>query len=164
MLEKTPTDIPKNKSNMNFGKLFRQSKGQPILYEGRVLTHFDEISIKDNQKAQITFLATDSNWLQAICLKTAGTFIIDENKIVSNHMILWEHTAPKFNELTIISSSRQLLVYNAWDVGNKVVHSWHNGAAMEVQVDGDERTYYCNDGFPDTDLNDLIFKVKLVDY
>ncbi len=31
----------------------------------------------------------------------------------------------------------------------------HNGAAME----GNTKTYYCNDGYPGADFNDLVFRI-----
>ena len=43
------------------------------------------------------------------------------------------------------------------------MHYWHNGAAMEVKVEGNTRTYYCNDGYPDTDFDDLVFKIEFLD-
>ena len=53
-------------------------------------------------------------------------------------------------------------VKNVWDVGNGVIESWHNGAAMIVELLPDGRRYLCNDGFADDDFDDIVFRLERV--
>jgi hypothetical protein len=146
---------------MSFEKLFKQTKGQPIIYQGRELVLIDRISIAKTQKIRVEFIETNSKWKQGIILKTKGEFVMDNGSIVPNRPVLWEDTAPKKIEAVIKTKNKELIVYNVWDLGDGVIQHWHNGAAMEIkQISENKRIYYCNDGYPDSDFNDLIFSVE----
>lgn len=51
---------------------------------------------------------------------------------------------------------------NAWDLGDGRPQSWHNGVALLVEEIPTGRRYHCNDGDPDDDLDDLVFRVEVV--
>jgi hypothetical protein len=53
-------------------------------------------------------------------------------------------------------------VKNVWDTGNGVMQSWHNGAAMIIHRGTSSTKYECNDGFPDDDFDDLVFRIELL--
>lgn len=146
---------------MDFEKLFKQSKGQPISYEGKTLVLIDRIGIASTQKVKINFLETNSNWKQGLILETNGKFILDDGSVITKYPVFWEDTAPKEIELTIKSKNKELIVYNVWDSGNGTISRWHNGAAMEInQISEKKRIYYCNDGYPDLDFNDIVFSIE----
>ncbi len=145
---------------MSFEKLFIESKGKPISFEGKELTLIDRISVAKTQHIKVEFIETNSDWKQGIVLKTKGDFKLDNGAVVPFRCVFWEDTAPKQLDVQVRSKNGELIVYNVWDVGNGTMQFGHNGSAMEVEIDGDERTYHCNDGFPDTDFNDLIFKIN----
>lgn len=80
---------------MKFEKLFMESKGQPILYNGKELKMVDRISLDSNSlQLQLEFLSVNSKWKQGIVLQTKGVFEINERKL-STKIILWYHAAPK---------------------------------------------------------------------
>ena len=59
------------------------------------------------------------------------------------------------------SSDPSVEVRNVWDTGDGVMQSWHSGAAMMVeQLSDGRRVYWCNDGVPDEDFDDVIFEVE----
>lgn len=43
----------------------------------------------------------------------------------------------------------------------KVNSFWHNGAAMIKETDGNRTIYRCNDGNPDDNFDDIIFKIVI---
>ena len=59
------------------------------------------------------------------------------------------------------SESGTCHVKNVWDTGDGTIQIWHNGAAMIVERAGNARRYRCNDGNPNADFDDLIFRVVL---
>lgn len=146
-----------------FQDYFIESKGKPIVYNGKILWMRDRIEIKENQLLRVEFLETNSDWKQGIRLNTKGEFCFDDGDILSDKLIFWEDTAPWDFVIRIESKNCELTAYNAWDVGNGTTHACHNGAAMQIEVEGNQRTYYCNDGYPDDDFNDLIFRLTLLE-
>ena len=60
-----------------------------------------------------------------------------------------------------IAQSGTCHVKNVWDTGDGTIQIWHNGAAMIVERAGNARRYRCNDGNPNADFDDLIFRVVL---
>lgn len=90
----------------------------------------------------------------ARCLRGGG-------KTINGPIVLWEDTARGQAEIRVLAPAGQLEVKNVWDIGDGVMHSWHNGAAMIVErlLTGGCR-YYCNDGHPDEDFEDIVFRLE----
>ena len=147
---------------MVFEELFIESKGKPVQYKGITVRMMDEIPISDSAIIRIEFELANSEWRQGISLTTVGTFDVGGRKIKQG-IALWYDTAPKVIELNVKSKSGILQVKNIWDVGDGVVHSWHNGAAIIVSVDGTRRRYQCNDGHEDDDFDDLVFALTVIE-
>lgn len=146
---------------MSFQKLFTESKGQPIKYKDKELTMIDRIHLPSKKVVlNVSFISTDSKWKQGIVLQTKGEFDINGQKL-STKIILWENTAPKELELFVNSKDKVLLIYNVWETQDGITHYWHNGAAMHVTENNEVRTYNCNDGYDDDDLNDIVFKIAV---
>ncbi len=146
---------------MSFEKLFKQSQGQPIIYDDKELVLIDRIPIAKSQNIRVKFLETNSIWKQGIVLETKGEFIMDNGSKVPNRPVFWEDTAPKQFDVQVKSKNRELIVYNVWDKGNGSMEHGHNGAAMEInQIAENKRVYHCNDGYPDTDFDDLVFSIE----
>jgi hypothetical protein len=137
-----------------------KSKGQPIIYNGLEVKMLDKISLFNIKTTiNVEFELTNSDWRQGIILETNGYFEINQQKI-PNKVIIWRDTAPKEIEIKITSKDKILNVYNVWDMGDGVIHYWHNGGALYVEVVNGARIYHCNDGEPDDDFDDLVFKLK----
>ncbi len=76
--------------------------------------------------------------------------------------MLWQDTAPQTVDFEIIGKASTIEVKNMWDFGDGVMQSWHNGAAMIVESLPNGRRYRCNDGDPDDDFDDIIFRLERV--
>ena len=142
-----------------FEEMFLESKGKPVKYNDVTVHMMDELPVGDSAHLRIRFLSANSEWRQGISLTTDGTFDVGGQKITRG-LALWQDTAPQEVHVIVSSRSGTVQVKNIWDVGDGVVHSWHNGAAMIVDVDGERRRYRCNDGHPDDDFDDLIFEIS----
>ena len=146
---------------MEFQKLFIESKGQPISYNGKELKMVDRINLPLNKiDLKLTFISTDSKWKQGVILQTKGDFEVN-GQVLSTKIILWEHTAPKQVDVQVKSKDKVLMIYNVWETEDGTTNYWYNGAAMYIQEINRVRIYNCNDGYPDDDLNDLVFKIEL---
>jgi hypothetical protein len=75
--------------------------------------------------------------------------------------VLWKDTSPEHIEITIKSKDKVLFIYNVWDTGDGTAYHGHNGGALFTEQINDSTVYHCNDGYPDDDFNDLVFKVEI---
>lgn len=144
----------------SFEDLFMKSKGQPVEYAGETIQMVDRIPVFTGQKIRIVFEAVNSKWKQGVHLSIDGEFAVN-GQTVKKAVVLWEDTAPKEVTLEVKSKKGECLIKNVWDIGDGVMHSWHNGAAMIVETTELKRRYRCNDGQPDDNFNDLVFTVFL---
>lgn len=145
-----------------FEEYFNKSEGQPFIYNNREVKMSDKISMPSNTlRLKITFISTNSEWKQGIVMKTKGLFeFVVDGENIPNGIVLWEDTAPKEVGLVIKSKSKILFIYNVWDTGDGTMHYGHNGGALFVEQTNGISIYHCNDGHPDDDFNDLVFKVE----
>ncbi|HXJ61032.1 MAG TPA: hypothetical protein VNU68_30675 [Verrucomicrobiae bacterium] len=144
----------------DFSTLFLPSKGQPIEYDGRTVMMMHRYSMPPSGRIEISIVSTSSRWRQGIKLSTAGHFLIADQKIAKG-LFLWEDTMHPVVVIEVHSKDGVLCVSNAWDTGDGVAHSWHHGAALYAELQPDGRTlYYCNDGEPDDDFDDIIFSIR----
>ena len=141
--------------------LFAKAKGQPIAYKGHTVQMVDCLRVSDGQMLKVKFESVNSDWRQGVNLTTDGSFEVNDQGI-KNSIVLWHDTAPSEVYVKIHSRQGECLVKNVWDVGDGVVHSWHNGAAMIVEEFQNGRQYKCNDGRADEDFDDLVFSIELV--
>ena len=148
----------------SFDNEFINAKGNPVKYQNFELIRLDRIPVKKVFSASLQVISTNSEWKQGIRLRINGTITFGSCK--GKDFILWANDmkddAVHFEG---VSKDNQLIVYNAWERpmwdGNMVTESWLNGAAMVVEIDGNTRIYRCNDGHPDDNFNDIIFKVSI---
>ncbi len=148
-----------------FEDLFEQANWQPIVYQGKKLIRADKIHLPaEKTSIRVTFIKTDSKWKQGIALRPLKGRVEVEGELYPKGKLsrLWEHAAPKVINVTVHAKDKILWVYNLWETEDKTVHFWHNGAAMYVEEHEGYKIYYCNDGWPDDDLNDLIFKLEIL--
>lgn len=146
---------------MEFESLFIESQGQPIVYKGKKLIMLDRIELDSTVVSiEVEILETNSEWKQGIVFQTKGSFGVNR-QIIPNKIVLWEDTSPDKVVLSVTSTNRTLQIYNVWETEDGTMHSWHNGSAMSVENYKSYSIYNCNDGHPDDDLNDLIFKIQI---
>jgi len=102
-----------------------------------------------------------AEWRQGVALRIEGKFKVN-GQIIRRGIVLWQDTAPQTVDLKVIGKVSTIEVKNVWDVGNGVIHSWHNGAAMIVETLPNGRRYRCNDGLADDDFDDIVFHLERV--
>ncbi len=143
---------------MEFEKRFIESKGKSVEYKGQQI-FLSDLFLTNNSMLKLIFEKTNSNWRQGIILKTKGYFEINSLRIKGG-TVLWYDTAPMIVEFKAISKDGFFRVKNIWDKGDGVIDSGHNGAAMYSEDIPNGKRYYCNDGYPDDDFDDLIFTLE----
>jgi hypothetical protein len=119
----------------------------------------DRLPVRSGEVLRVEIESTDSDWRQGVALSTDGDFVID-GRSVGGDIVLWTDTAPPVVLVRVASTTGECRVKNVWDVGDGTVHSWHNGAAMTVDDTVAGRRYRCNDGHPDEDFDDLVFRIE----
>lgn len=145
--------------DMVFQELFMLSNGQPIEYKGKIVKMIDKLElINSHVPLCVEFISTESRWKQGIVIQTKGKFELND-QIAPNKIVLWEDTAPKLVQIKIISSDKILIIYNVWKIEDGTVFYWYNGGALYTEHENGIITYYCNDGIPDDDFNDLVFSI-----
>ncbi len=146
---------------MVFEDLFNQSEGREIHYNGMNLTLMYKLQLASTKtRLKFRFCCVNSHWKQGVIIKTKGD--IEVNNRSGNKMIFWEESSPKEFDILVSTESKELIVYNVWDTGNGVIQHWHNGAAIHVEQNKDHFRFNCNDGYPDDDMDDLIFEIEVV--
>lgn len=145
----------------SFEQLFIKSKGQPVEYKGHTIQMMDRISVTDGQQIRVFFESANSDWRQGVHLAIDGVFEVN-GQIVKKAIVLWNDTAPREVPLKVRSKKGECLVKNVWDVGDGVMHSWHNGSGMIVEEIASGRRYKCNDGLPDDDFTNIIFRIEAI--
>ncbi len=104
-------------------------------------------------------VSTNSERRQGVCLTTKGKLKI--NGTVGGKFALWEDYGSKGIEIEVLSQGKDgIWVWNSWEDHHGVCDSCHHGAAMIIEEGYRERTYYCNDGHPDDDFDDIIFRIS----
>ena len=145
----------------SFQELFVKSAGKPIEYQGKTLVMFNDFPMEGAKRLCLVFEECKNKWRQGVALGFEGKFKVN-GQIISKGMVLWYDTAPQTVELEVIGKISTIEVKNVWDVGDGVIHSWHNGAAMIVDLLPNGRRYRCNDGLADDNFNDIVFRLEHV--
>ena len=145
---------------MSFEDIFLASRGQPVEYEGQIIQLMDAIFLPSHATLRIIREASKRGWRQGIHLSTDGYFTVNQ-QIVPEAVVLWADTAPAKISLGVHSESGTCHVKNVWDTGDGTMQSWHNGAAMIVEKTDNGRRYRCNDGNPNADFDDIIFRLEM---
>ncbi len=174
-----------------FESMFIRSKGQPIQWEGRTLHLHDYFPTGGAKRYRLTLESSNSKWRQGLVMAlvhqdkkagwqpgaaegVSGQFIINgKNVDGSNGVAIWHDEAPSVVEFEVAGGPSTICVYNAWQsttrvaipgtTGRPIVDSGHNGAAMIVEELSKGRRYRCNDGKPDDDFDDIVFRLERVE-
>ena len=148
----------------SFEELFDESEGKPILYNGELLFIADCLQVWNGDRFRIILEEFNSEWRQGISLSLSAGSIVVGGRSFTDGIVVWQDTAPK--QFVILVQSKNLkavglFVYNVWHTGQGGTQHGHNGAAMKKEelADGSIR-YWCNDGYPDDDLNDIVFRIE----
>lgn len=146
----------------SFAKLFFGSKGKPVDYKGTIIQMMDYFPVESGQSIRVQFESVNARWRQGIALTTDGAFVLNARRL-PKAIVLWSDTAPQETLLIVESKKGECEVKNVWDTGDGTIESWYNGAAMIVEETPLGRRYKCNDGDPDEDFDDIIFRIERVE-
>ena len=147
---------------LDFQSQFMKSKGKPIVHQGNTLVMMDDFSTEWTRVFRLVFEICNGEWRQGVSLRVRdkGTMVMNDQNV--KHAICWRDTAPEVVEFHIEGKVSFIEIKNVWDVGDGVIHSWHNCAAMIVEELPNGRRYRCNDGYADDDFDDIVFRVERV--
>ena len=153
----------------SIGDMFWESKESFIIYNGVKLVRHDTWDVKDQDEFRLTFESVGSDWRQGVSIgllktqsrKKKGEILI-EGEMFTKPVFVWQDSAPVSFNFVILKPLTLLVIYNAWDNGDGVAHYWHSGAAIRIEQIENGRRYFCNDGHPDDNLDDLIFRIERV--
>jgi hypothetical protein len=141
----------------NFESLFAAAEGQPVCYQGREIRLADTLIVRKGDRFRVVFEGADSEWRQAIVLKSRGPMLL-AGLPVRSPVVLWFGMTRAVH--LVMEGDGELTVMNGWDSGRGVLESGRDGAAMIVDETPARRRYRCNDGYPDDDFNDLVFRIE----
>lgn len=83
---------------------------------------------------------------------------------IKHRLCLWLDEPFRPVEIVVHTREGHIHIWNAWQfVGGlslKGIHSGHYGAGMLVEEIENGFRYRCNDGYPDLDFNDIVFRVE----
>jgi hypothetical protein len=147
-----------------FQSMFTKSKGKPISYNGKTLHLADKLPVHAGDAFCITFEKTNSNYRQGVTFDSdkKSVFQVD-GELMEYGFNLWEDTIPKKSiPLSIVKTKGEMWVHNIWDHGDGVTHSCHNGAAMIIEEIENGKRYLCNDGHPDENFDDIVFRIERI--
>ena len=145
-----------------FESLFRASHGSPIRYQGETLLLMDRIPVPEQCRLSVILRSAESEWPQAVRLKTKGCLVSQLTGAAGPSMVLWAGDLREPHPFDCRSQSRELLVWNAWAGPGCALEAWVRGAAMRRETLASNRfRYRCNDGHVNDDFTDLVFDLLL---
>jgi hypothetical protein len=164
----------------SFQPMFTESKGQPIEYQGKTLVMSDFYPTQGVLKFRLVFESCngsgrqgvglrllykdrDGKWQKGAAAENEGQLIVrGANTSGKDGVIIWCGETPKEEEFEVVGSPSVVNIFNVWAGSDGVTHSRHHGAAMIVEELPNGRRYQCNDGEPDEDFDDIIFRLERV--
>jgi hypothetical protein len=162
----------------SFGQMFIASKGQPITYGGKTLILADFFPADGASSFQVVFESCDSDRRQGMAMdlvfrdldgkwqKGASKGVIGEFEVDGDvyngekGIVLWRDLVPDGLRFRLLGEPSFIHIFNVWESSRGTMDSGHNGAAMIVEELPNGRRYRCNDGVPDDDFDDIIFRVE----
>jgi hypothetical protein len=147
----------------SFQSQFTESKGKPIIHQGKSLFMMDQFPTEHSTHLRIYFETCNGEWRQGVALSVDGTFEVNGRVIGKDQrLVLWHDTAPQIVELGVPTSANMVEVHNVWDSGDGMTDAWRNGAAMIIEEVPNGRRYRCNDGLADDDFDDIVFRIERI--
>ncbi len=166
----------------DFNKSFRESKGQPIFYNGAMLARADKFPVKNRDILLITIESAKNECREGLCIDITGYCELNEQEHMRGkgiRMLFWSDTSPRLTRLIVFTKQDFVWVENIWEqinsyiVGTKdgvpvtrqtpsVVYGHGNAAMIVEEIEGGRR-YKCQDGRSEDNFDDIVFTVQKVD-
>jgi len=145
---------------------FTKSNAKPIEYKGKTLVLRDHYNVVDGDGFKISIEQINSERRQGVTLSIPKHDIIISGQTFHHGVVLWQDLVSKDTLISIHLKQKTigvLSIYNSWDWGEGIKESCHNGAAMHIEkINKNHKRYWCNDGYPDDNLNDIVFCVEKI--
>lgn len=147
-----------------FEVLFKKSNHKPIEYKGKLVSHTDTIKVPVGKtKFIVRIEQVNSKWQQGILFQSKKDTFHFNNIEYPKGFHLWSTTSDEEIECAIESMTGEFKVWNIWRLEGKSMQYGHNGAALYFEEIPNGRRYFCNDGYPDDDFDDIIFTIEIID-
>ncbi len=158
----------------SFNDLFIESKGKPIIYNGKSIIRLDKFPVSNGDILISSIEGTNGDCRQGFVIDITGYCEIDGEIIKKGkrvRMTFWQDTMPKEVKLKVFTKQNFVCVHNIWESttsylangmrkDSKITEYFAEGSAMIVEEIQNGRRYHCNDGEPDDDFDDIIFTVR----
>lgn len=148
---------------MVFEEIFKASNWEAVEHTGKLIRIGDVLPISSDIKSyQIIFESMNSNWEQGVFISCKKAhFLINDKEEKINGIHFWFNESPMLNSFKILNQpNSELKVWNIWRIDNGPMSYGHNGAALYAEEFENGKRFYCNDGYPDDDFEDLVFQIK----
>ena len=130
-------------------------------YKGNLIVRSDRFSLDGCDEFSVIFESADSDWPQAVRLETDIPIKINGHRGIL--FTLWSDTAPTAVPVHCGDGAKEVWVSNAWDpTGDREPEVWTGCGAMMTEHLESGRRYRCNDGFPNAEFDDLVFRLERV--
>ena len=144
---------------------FIESKGNPINYNGTLVSQMDEIPI-NSDKIRVVFEGGNSELVNGVVLKLTSGYIELPNGSRVKSLKIWNDIKLP-NDMTYIVNcpEQKLKVWNIYKIthtnGLVTEDAWTNNSCMHVQcISLSKRRYNCSDGIGDVDLKNFMFELS----
>jgi hypothetical protein len=154
-------------SRTDFGQLFIQSRGAPIVHGGKTLIMADRVPAKPGDQLLVTIESTRAEWPQGVGIPQDVEVFGERVK----RAVVWEYFSvppeeraevrsrlPFTFEVICRNEKGFVSVYNMTEFKGRQ-EWWHGGSCMIATDIPGGRRYSCNDFEPDDDFDDLVFTV-----
>ena len=111
----------------------------------------------------VKFEQVNSPWEQGIMIHCKRDIFYVNEVECSTGFYLWRSTSADEVECIVESTTGEFKVWNIWRLKGKSMQYGHNGAAMYFEDIPNGKRYFCNDGYPDDDFDDLIFSIEIIE-
>lgn len=142
-------------------RLFGESQGEPILFDGYRLVSMDLFPIASDAVYRVTFESSNSSWRQGVGLQTRGEVKVN-SQALKQGAVFWQDTAPTTVEFRVRTKHPFIGVYNVWDSGFGLLESRKDNAAMIVDEVPNGRRYRCSDGGLELDFTNIVFRIESI--
>lgn len=156
--------------DFNFNRLFAESKGQPVIYNGDVIYLADKLSATLGEVFIVTIESTHSKYLQGVGVSENVRVFGQQEK----RAVVFEHySVPIENrstersrlpfqfEVECRNKKGFLWFYNMCLVNDRQ-EWWHGGCAMRREAMESGFRYFCNDWQRNDDFTDIVFSVRSI--
>ena len=142
-------------------ELFLESEDPKCIeYKGMQIYRLDLFPVKDKGRIKIIWESTNSKWRQAVQISADKKTVINGEK--GKIHVFWLGPTNKSFVIEYQTGTGFLEIENAWDVGDGTTLTGLGNGGMIIEELENGRRYRCNDGYPDDDFDDLIFRVERI--